>query len=186
MRIAFLTLFVSLTSLAAEKPNILFIAIDDQNDWISCLGGHPNAKTPNIDKLASQGTLFTNAHCQSPLCNSSRASLMMGLRPDTTGIYGLAPWFRNLDPYKDLAALPQHLKANGYTTYSAGKIYHGNYGRKKGDSEFDHLGPGATGAPFPKKKLIDTPSKMKLVDWGLFPHQDKDKGDYKIAEWAVK
>ncbi|MDB4372043.1 sulfatase-like hydrolase/transferase, partial [bacterium] len=112
MRIAFLTLFVSLTSLAAEKPNILFIAIDDQNDWIGCLGGHPNAKTPNIDKLASQGTLFTNAHCQSPLCNSSRASLMMGLRPDTTGIYGLAPWFRNLDPYKDLAALPQHLKAN--------------------------------------------------------------------------
>jgi arylsulfatase A-like enzyme len=186
MRIAFLTLFISLTSLAAEKPNILFIAIDDQNDWIGCLGGHPNAKTPNIDKLASQGTLFTNAHCQSPLCNSSRASLMMGLRPDTTGIYGLAPWFRNLDPYKDLTALPQHLKANGYTTYSAGKIYHGNYGRKKGDFEFDHLGPGATGAPFPKKKLIDTPSKMKLVDWGLFPHQDKDKGDYKIAEWAVK
>ena len=149
MRIAFLTLFISLTSLAAEKPNILFIAIDDQNDWIGCLGGHPNAKTPNIDKLASQGTLFTNAHCQSPLCNSSRASLMMGLRPDTTGIYGLAPWFRNLDPYKDLTALPQHLKANGYTTYSAGKIYHGNYGRKKSDSEFDHLGPGATGAPFP-------------------------------------
>jgi arylsulfatase A-like enzyme len=186
MRIAFLTLFVSLSSLAAEKPNILFIAIDDQNDWIGCLGGHPNAKTPNIDKLASQGTLFTNAHCQSPLCNSSRASLMMGLRPDTTWHLWTRSLVSNLDPYKDLTALPQHLKANGYTTYSAGKIYHGNYGRKKGDSEFDHLGPGATGAPFPKKKLIDTPSKMKLVDWGLFPHQDKDKGDYKIAEWAVK
>ncbi len=171
---------------AAPNPNILFIAIDDQNDWIGCMGGHPNAKTPNIDKLAARGTLFTNAHCQSPLCNSSRASLMMGLRPDSTGIYGLAPWFRNLDEFKDLTALPQHLKAHGYTTYSTGKIYHGNYGRGKKDSEFDHLGPGATGAPFPEKKLVNTPSNMRLVDWGLFPHQDKDKGDYKIADWAVK
>jgi arylsulfatase A-like enzyme len=173
-------------ALAAEKPNILFIAIDDQNDWIGCLGGHPDAKTPHIDKLAAKGTVFLNAHCQSPLCNSSRASLMMGMRPDNTGIYGLGPWFRQLDEFKDLVALPQHLKANGYTTYSAGKIYHGGYGRKKQDREFDHLGPGATGAPFPGKKLVDTPSTMKLVDWGLFPHQDKDKGDYKIADWAVK
>lgn len=186
MRVTLLTLLTASLALAAEKPNILFIAIDDQNDWIGCLDGHPNAKTPHIDQLASRGTLFTNAHCQSPLCNSSRASLMMGLRPDKTGIYGLAPWFRNLDEFKDLTTLPQHLKAHGYTTYSGGKIYHGNYGRSKTDQEFDHLGPNATGAPFPQKKLVDTPSKMRLVDWGLFPHQDQDKGDYKIADWAVK
>ena len=54
-----------------DKPNILFIAIDDQNDWIGCLGGHPQVKTPRIDGLAKRGTLFTNAHCQSPLCNPS-------------------------------------------------------------------------------------------------------------------
>ncbi len=186
MKIILLSLLLASVGLTAEKPNILFIAIDDQNDWIGCLGGHPDAKTPHIDKLASRGTVFLNAHCQSPLCNSSRASLMMGLRPDSTGIYGLGPWFRKLDEFKDLTALPQHLKAHGYTTYSGGKIYHGNYGRKPKDQEFDHLGPGATGAPFPRKKLVDTPSKMKLVDWGLFPHKDEDKGDYKIADWAVK
>ena len=79
---------------ADSKPNVLFIAIDDQNDWIGYLGGHPNAITPNIDKLASRGTAFTNAHCQAPLCNPSRTSIMTGLRPSSTGIYGLSPWIR--------------------------------------------------------------------------------------------
>src|SRR5581483_8888512 len=69
----------------AGKPNILFIAIDDQNDWIGCLGGHPQVKTPNIDRLARRGTLFTCAHCQAPLCNPSRSSLLTGLRPSSTG-----------------------------------------------------------------------------------------------------
>src|SRR5262245_48137969 len=60
---------------AAERPNVLFIAVDDLNDWVGCLGGHPQARTPNIDRLARRGTLFTNAHCQAPLCNPSRTSL---------------------------------------------------------------------------------------------------------------
>ena len=63
---------------AAKKPNILMIAIDDQNDWIGYMGGHPLVKTPHIDALAKRGTAFTNAHCQSPLCNPSRTSLMTG------------------------------------------------------------------------------------------------------------
>ena len=71
---------------AAEHPNILFIAIDDQNDWIGHLNGHPLAKTPHIDALAKRGTTFTNAHCQAPLCNPSRTSLMLGLRPQ--GLFG--------------------------------------------------------------------------------------------------
>ncbi len=94
---------------SSRKPNILFIAIDDQNDWIGCMGGHPMVKTPNIDKLAARATLFTNAHTQSPLCNSSRTSLMVGLRPSTTGIHGLAPWFRDVPQWEDLLSLPQLL-----------------------------------------------------------------------------
>ena len=74
---------------ADPKPNVLFIAADDLNDWLGCLGGHPQASTPNLDRLAHRGTLFVNAHCQAPLCNPSRSSLLTGLRPSTTGIYAL-------------------------------------------------------------------------------------------------
>ena len=104
-------------------PNVLFIAIDDLNDWVGCLNSHPQVKTPNIDALAQRGTLFTNAHCQAPICNPSRTSLMTGLRPSTTGVYGLAPWFRTVDELKDLVTLPQHFSGAGYKTYTVGKIY---------------------------------------------------------------
>lgn len=87
---------VSSFSLIAQKkistptyPNVLFIAIDDLNDWIGTMHGHPDVKTPNIDRLAARGVQFQNAHCQAPLCGPSRASLMTGLRPSTTGIYGM-------------------------------------------------------------------------------------------------
>lgn len=171
---------------ASQRPNILFIAIDDQNDWIGCLGGHPQAQTPNIDRLAKRGTLFLNAHCQAPLCNPSRTSIMTGLRPSTTGIYGLAPWFRTVDRLQDHVTLPQYLSQNGYRTYSTGKIYHGGYGRAKNDAEFDVLGPPASVGARPKEKLVDTPSPEPLVDWGVFPHRDEDKGDWQVAGWAVE
>ena len=80
-------LMLSCNEIAQEKPNVLMICVDDLNDWIGCMGGHPNALTPNMDQLASRGVLFTNAHCQAPLCGPSRASVMTGLRPSTTGIY---------------------------------------------------------------------------------------------------
>ncbi|MAS94773.1 MAG: choline-sulfatase [Verrucomicrobiales bacterium] len=174
---------------AAEKPNILMISIDDQNDWIGYMGGHPNAITPNIDALAKSGTAFTNAHCQAPLCNPSRTSLMLSKRPGSTGIYGLKPWFRDVEELKDLETLPQYLMSNGYKTYMAGKIYHGGYGRHvgvKGVKEWDEVGPGASGKPFPPQKLVDTPQPHRLVDWGSFPHKDQDKGDWKVASWTVE
>jgi len=169
----------------APRPNILFIAIDDQNDWIGCLDGHPLVKTPHIDRLASRGTVFTNAHCQAPLCNPSRTSLMTGLRPSTTGIYGLAPWFRDVPAWRNRVTLPQYLAAHGYHTYSTGKIYHGNYGRKPSDKEFHELGPPASVGARPENKLVATPNPHPLVDWGVFPHRDEDKGDWKVASWAV-
>ena len=171
---------------AADKPNILFIAVDDLNDWEGCLGGHPQAKTPHMDRLAARGTVFLNAHCQAPLCNPSRTSLLTGLRPDTTGVYGLAPWFRALPEFAEVVSLPQYLRQQGYHTSTTGKIYHGGYGRGKKDNEFDILGPPSSVGVKPEHKLVDTPAKHPLVDWGVFPHEDKDKGDWQIAEWAAK
>jgi arylsulfatase A-like enzyme len=169
----------------AERPNVLFIAIDDLNDWIGCLGGHPQARTPNIDALAARGMLFTNAHCQAPLCNPSRSSLMTGLRHSTTGIYGLRPGIRAVESLKDHVTLPQTFTQAGYHTYTCGKIYHdGSIGKRDRGGEFDAWGP-APGPPLPPEKFVDTPSKMRAVDWGVYPERDEQHGDYKIATAAV-
>lgn len=185
-----LTVGWSLSVVAAEQtpPNVLFIAIDDQNDWLGPLGGHPLAKTPNIDRLAKQGTTFLNAHCQAPLCCPSRTSLLLGLRPTTTGIYGLEPSFRTVKEYADRVTLPQHFQLNGYRTLSTGKIYHGDSGGPNQTSkEFEVWGPPGGIGITPKQKLIG-PTPMgnhPLMDWGVFPHEDNQKGDYRIASWTV-
>ena len=167
-------------------PNVVMIVIDDQNDWIRCLNGHPQARTPHIDRLATRGTLFTNAHCQSPLCNPSRTSVLTGLRPSSTGVYGLSPNLRSVADLKAATTLPQHFRRHGYQTLMAGKIYHGAYGRKPEEDEFDIIGPPSTVGPRPAAPLVQTPSHHPLVDWGTFPHRDEDKGDWKLASWTVE
>lgn len=175
------------TSSENTRPNIIFIAIDDLNDWVGCLEGHPQVKTPNIDKLAAGGTLFTNAHTQSPICNPSRTSVMTGYRPSTTGIYGLSPWIREVPELRDIVTLPQYFSKHGYHTYSGGKIYHGGYGRRATDTEFDSLGPAAGVKKQPPKKLAgETPGgNNPWVDWGSFPLKDNEVQDYDVATWAV-
>ena len=171
-----------------QPPNVLMIAIDDLNDWIEPLGGHPQSKTPGIKALAQRGVLFRNAHCQSPLCNSSRTSLMLSLRPSTTGVYGLAPWVRELDQFRTSVSLPQFFESIGYQTYSCGKIYHGGNGKKVppgAHREFMHWGPGSGPGLRPDKKIVPpTPhGNNPWVDWGLFG-TDQDRGDWKVAGWA--
>lgn len=127
-------LFSFLSLEAEERPNILFIAIDDMNDWVGFLGGHPQAKTPNMDALAKKGVNFTNAHCVSPACSPSRNALLLGVEPFKSGLY---PFYTQegipsevLDRY---TTLPQFFKENGYGTFGAGKIHHGP-DRKKRDA----------------------------------------------------
>jgi len=163
-----------------DEPNVLFIAIDDLNDWVGCLNGHPQIKTPNMDKLAARGTLFTNAHCQAPLCNPSRVSLLTGLRPGSTGVYGLRPGNRDVAALKDVVTLPKYFEANGYSTYAVGKIFHN--GQNK---EFELNGPGIA-MPAPKEKFVHTPDDIKAMDWGPFPERDEDLPDWKIASAAIE
>lgn len=185
-----LFLLLSLTWVShsqAEKPNVLFIAIDDQNDWIGCLGGHPQVKTPHIDALAKRGTLFTNAHCQAPLCNPSRSSLLTGLRPSSTGIYGLAPGIREVAQTQEHVTLPQTFTREGYFTYSCGKIYHDG-SMRGGDQKAEFNEYGDRG-PMPKPKTpiakLPGPGRHPAMDWGVFPEKDSDNGDWKIATAAV-
>ncbi len=139
LTIAILLLCISTTH--AEKMNVLFIPVDDMNDWVTHLGGHPQAITPNLDRLAKRGITFTNAHCAAPACNPSRVALLTGLRPSSTGVYyNSNPW-RPVLP--NVITLPKHFKNNGYFCAGFGKVYHGKYpdandwhiwGSVKGDS----------------------------------------------------
>ena len=101
------------------RPNVLFIAIDDLNDWVHHLGGHPQGVTPNIDRLAKRGVTFARARCAAPLCNPSRAALMSGLRPSTTGVYNNATDWRKV--ITSTPTLPMHLMRNGYHVAGAAR-----------------------------------------------------------------
>jgi arylsulfatase A-like enzyme len=177
-------------SVAAERPNVLFIAIDDLNDWVGPLGGHPQVQTPHLDRLAARGTTFTNAHCQSPLCNPSRTSVLTGLRPTTTGVYALAPWFRTAAPLREHPTIFQWFRKHGYTTLTCGKIFHDAYppktDRNDNGPEVDVWGPHGGFTPRPKVKFVTTPDPNPLVDWGAFPEQDADCFDSDLATWAVQ
>ncbi|WP_372798363.1 sulfatase-like hydrolase/transferase, partial [Pontiella sp.] len=117
-----------------DKMNVLFIAVDDLNDWTDLLEGHPQAHTPNLDRLAKRGVYFTNAHCAAPVCTTSRHSLLSGLAPTTSGWVNRIP--KNAEEYEEGLAgrkpMPTLFRDNGYTTMAAGKIYH------KGVDDFDY------------------------------------------------
>ncbi len=176
----------SVKSEKIEKPNVLFIVIDDLNDWVGCLGGHPQAITPNMDRLAARGVVFSNAHVQAPLSNPSRASVLTGMRPSSTGIYGLAPGIRAVDATKGCVSLPQYFHQQGYFTVGFGKVFHdGSIPKELQKNELDIWGP-APSIPTPEKKFVETPSTLKGVDWGIFPENDCDQADWKTADNAIE
>jgi choline-sulfatase len=180
------------------RPNVLLIAIDDLNDWVGHLGGHPSAHTPHIDALARRGTSFLNAHCNAPLCNPSRASLLLGLRPSSTGIHALDPSFRTVDALRQGVTLPQHFARHGYRTAAAGKIFHHGTSswpprvvtEPQAEPDFQVVGPAGGAGPRPPVKLVP-PTPMgdhPLVDWGEWPTDDDDsaKGDVQVASWIAE
>ena len=128
------SLWVEAQGKNTDKPNVPLIAVDDLNDWVGCLGGHAQTFTPNIDRLADRGMLFSNAHCQGTMCNPSRISLLWGRRPSSTGFYDNHYHISKHSNFlKDHVNLPTHFAANGYKTLSSGKIFHtGRYFQVQG------------------------------------------------------
>ena len=143
---------------AKEKPNVLFISVDDLNDWIGCLGGHPQALTPNMDRLAKRGVLFSNAHCAAPACNPSRSAVFSGLYPTKTGVWNnKSGSVQKL--YPEAEFLPHTFSKSGYTTMGAGKLLH-----SKGNQLFDdYLSVKQRWSPLQKTDVLyqagDLPSK---------------------------
>jgi arylsulfatase A-like enzyme len=171
---------------AAPRRNILFLAIDDLNDWVGALGGNPQTKTPNLDRLAAQGVTFTNAHCAAPLCNPSRAALMTGIRPSTSGVYLNDQPFRESPVLKNAVTLPMHLREHGYRAIGAGKIYHGGFPDPQSwddywPSKTERLPPAPAPATLPANGIPGSGN----MDWGPLDVADGEMSDMRIADWAA-
>ena len=214
-----LTLFFAASSFALsapdQAPNVLFISVDDLNDWTGALQGHPQAITPHLDKLCEQGMLFSNAHCSQAVCNASRNSVLSGLHPTSSGWYGSTQIIQN--SYKDVMGehvmMPQYFKENGYQTLAVGKIFHSGVSdyKDRTDDFWDVTGPrysvrgdlrkrgdgykGTKFYPFPKGGAHMSRHYGKEYEdgnslcYGALDREDMPDGkmyDEIIAEWASK
>jgi arylsulfatase A-like enzyme len=175
------------SDVSKNRPNVLFMAIDDLNDWTGCLGGHPDVKTPNLDRLVQRGVLFTNAHCSAPACNPSRASLMTGILPSTSGVYhNPNPW-RKSPVLKDAVTLPQHFMAHGYRVVGAGKIYHGGFPDPPSWHDyFPSQQKNKPNDPMPPNRPLNGIPKTAHFDWGPVDVPDDEMGDSKVADWVIQ
>ena len=179
----FLSERTGLARAESNRPNVLLIAVDDLNDWVGCLGGHPQAKTPNIDRLAKRGMLFTNAHCQGTMCNPSRISLLWGRRPSSTGFYD-NHYHVSKEPefLKSHVSLPNYFSAHGYEVLSTGKVFH-TRGHKP-----DLRGP----RPGQWRRGLDQKVHQKprgwhgIWDFGPQNYDETEFTDHIVASWAAE
>ena len=188
---------------AQERPNVLFISVDDMNDWTTTHDGYAGkVHTPNLERLAKRGTTFINAHTASPVCCPSRTAIMLGKRPSTTGIYNNGQWWRPHLP--DAVSLPMYFRQHGYKAIGAGKVFHHTAGFNPPDQwdNFQRLTfrddpwfrgnklnyPWSKPAKYPRgypfSGLPDTPHEG---DWGVIPGLDeKDYDDSSTVDYAVR
>ena len=203
---ACLSLFLSAEAKpATERPNVLFIAIDDLNDWIGCFGGNPQVQTPHLDRFNTLGGMVMfDAHGSSTVCGPSRSSLLTGKYPHKTGVYGNKNNLRKAEKTKDLVTLPQYFSAHGYHTLSRGKIFHKHSsGNKKDRDSLDHGewafdewvyergGVSPAGKQFPLNGLPPSKGDRSYhsigFDWAPTVGNDETlMKDYITATWAVE
>ena len=194
---------------AEQNPNIIFISIDDLNDWVGFLG-HQQAITPHMDELAARGYSFSNAHCPAPVCGPSRTAILSGVRPVTSGIYD-----NNIKFSRDLpqvVSLPEHFKNNGYQVFGIGKLFHGTTANVPTTAFDAYGGKLGSAAPFtsselqiskqnPFHKISKLGKTFKLplngmpadrywnrahtFDWGPVDLPDSLFSDRKSLDWSV-
>jgi len=181
--------FVTATATGHEKPNVLFISIDDLNDWVGCLGGHPQAKTPNLDRLAASGVLFDNAHCPAPACNPSRTAILTGRSPHRSGLYQNGQKMRQALP--DAVLLPKHFSSHGYWSGGSGKLLHYFIDARSWDEYYpaketeNPFPPHMPWGKRPKSLPRGGPWQYVETDWHAFDVTDDELGgDSKVADWV--
>ncbi|WP_198141366.1 sulfatase [Verrucomicrobium spinosum] len=187
----------------AGSPNVLFIIADDLNDWIGWMGGHPQARTPNMDRLARMGMRFMNAHCSYALCNPSRTSMLTGIQPWNSGVAGNEQDWRNAEPLQGKPTLPEYFRQQGYTTAAGGKVFHASHGGPEGrltgwhggrrgfeqDSAWDVRFPG-NGVQIPDLPVHTGQNFNGLDiwhwDWGTVDVKPEATDDGQVVNWAAQ
>lgn len=187
--LALFWLLASCTLLQAAKPNVLFIALDDLNDWIGCLGGHPQTRTPNLDRLAASGVLFRNAYCAAASCNPSRTAVFSGLPPHRTGLYRNQQKLREVLPEAEL--LPRYFSRHGYWSAGSGKMLHYVIDPPSWDEYFPDK---ATDRPLPRtftprNRPVSLPRagdwQYVETDWAALAVSDEQYGgDWSVTQWV--
>jgi len=181
-------------------PNILFISIDDLNDWIEPLGGHPQAKTPNLSRFARQSVNFTNAYCSSPMCNPSRTALMTGLAPSTSGMYSNYQDWREVIPNRK--SIGTYFREHGYYSAGAGKIFHYHmvdpdcwdeyWPSQKKNMPDEYLPQNVKTSDESGQNIYETinmpefKDMYKMFDWESLDIEDPLMGDYKSVDYVSK
>jgi len=195
------------SNIQSKRYNVLFIAVDDLNDWVGCLGGNPQAITPNLDRLAKQQAMVMNkAYCASTVCCPSRSAILTGKRPSTTGIYGNSQDLKNAPKAKDLATLPEYFGKNGYHTLSTGKIFHKHptaSGMDEGQWAFHEFDPGGGGnkgmlweespasvlgakaQEVGQEKSQEKGEEKEAAKWGACKASVEETKDYVACKWAA-
>ncbi len=194
-----------------EARNVLLIMIDDMNDWVGVLGGNEQARTPNIDELASQGMLFSNAHTVSPACLPSRTALLTGVSPFVSGVYDQSGDWRDVAALQEVPTLPEYFRESGYASYGAGKIFHahtfssgGLPGQQDADSwdgfypsferqlpdEVRPLDAPLNGNPLLVEEGEDGTTTVRWLhtgfDWSGMVVEDFAMGDGQVVKWVEK
>lgn len=159
-----------------SAPGVVFIVIDDLNDWVGFLGGHPDAHTPNIDRLAARGVAFTRAYAPSSMCNPSRTAVMTGLRPTTSGVYWNGQPLRAAMP--QVVTLPERLRRAGFVTAEAGKVLH-----QPDPPSWDERRPAGRD-PEPPGRPVNGIASDRFFDWGPIDVPDSAMVDRQTVEWA--
>ena len=200
-----LSLFCATPAVSSVQPNVIVIICDDLNDSVEGMGGHVDAKTPQIQEIMQAGVRFTNAHCNAPICGPSRASLWTGLLPSTSGYYGFDQQsndWRDFDILSNAITLMEHFKANNYNVWGSGKIFHNGHD----DNSVFSVTPASDGAgpsdfgPFPWDGVVpgsgnytgEQHPDMPTSSWGYYPSTtslDNNPGDtvgYGTYDWALK
>lgn len=168
---------------AAEpaRPNVLMIAVDDLNHWVGYLGRNKQTITPNIDRLAARGVRFSRSYCSAPACNPSRAAVLSGMRPSTTGVYKNSSEWRNVIPHE--LTLISAFRRAGYFTGGSGKIYHGGFDRQ---SEWDDYLIERIKDPKPRGSKGTDDYGVGGIRFAPLDCDDEEMNDYSVVDYGIE